>query len=242
MADPTELHPGGEVATAAPSRRSSIRAIVALLFGLVFIAWAGDAFLDFAETIHSASPLFHNLDVSVHDWCVAHRTPLATWFFVVITTMGGPVVLSAATAIIVITAWLRHHRAAAAFLTVTVGIGYGIDVFLKGHYARARPEVSQALRGAHGYSFPSGHAMGSAFFLGAIVYLLLRSKQKMNVKLFGSIAAVLFFGAVCWSRVYLGVHWMTDVLAGAGLGVTWLIAVIIAQESLILVHSRKSHS
>lgn len=242
MADPTEtVAPQAAAPVAVPSRKSSIKAVAAMIIGIVFIFWSSDAFLDFAATLSSNAPLLHSLDVGIHDWCVTHRSPALNLFFVTMTTLGGPVVVSLIAAVVAVVLWIRRRRSASIFLVTTVALGYGLDLYLKHHYARARPDVTSAVRGAHGYSFPSGHAMGSAFFLGALVYLLIRTHKKTYVKVLFAIAAALLLAAVSCSRVYLGVHWPTDVVAGAGLGITWLIAMIIAQESLELVRGHRKH-
>jgi membrane-associated phospholipid phosphatase len=135
-----------------------------------------------------------------------------------------------ATAVAVIAKWRKYQLGTALFHAVATAGGYGIDLALKQHYARARPLLTQAFEGAHGYSFPSGHAMGSSVVLGAFAYQIGRGKHELHLKVLTVILAFLLLVAVCWSRVYLGVHWLTDVIAGAGLGAVWLLAAILAQE------------
>jgi undecaprenyl-diphosphatase len=211
-------------------RRSLVVAIVILVMGIAIIAVASDAFLDFATQLKANNPLIRQLDQGVHDWCVTHRNNAGNIFFVIITTLGSPLVLSVVTAIVVIVKWRKHRRGTALFLALATAGGYGIQLALKQHYARARPLLTQAVQGAHGYAFPSGHATGSAVVLGAFAYLIIRGKHELHIKVLSVILAALLLVAVCWSRVYLGVHWLTDVIAGAGLGAVWLLAAILAQE------------
>jgi undecaprenyl-diphosphatase len=213
-----------------PDRRSLVVAIVILGMGIAVIAAASDAFLDFAVQLKANNPLIRQLDQGVHDWCVTHRSGAGNIFFVIITTLGSPLVLSVVTAIVVIVKWRKHQRGTGLFLALATAGGYGIQLALKQHYARARPLLTQAIQGAHGYSFPSGHATGSAVVLGAFAYLIICGKHELHIKVLSVIFAVLLLVAVCWSRVYLGVHWLTDVIAGAGLGAVWLLAAILAQE------------
>jgi membrane-associated phospholipid phosphatase len=213
-----------------PDRRSLAAAIVVLVMGIAVIALASDAFFDFAAQLKASNPRIRQLDQGVHDWCVAHRNEPENIFFVIITTLGSPLVLSVVTSIAVIVKWRKRQRGTALFLALTTAGGYGVQLALKQHYARARPLLTQAVQGAHGYSFPSGHATGSAVVLGALAYVIVRGKHTLHIKVFATILAVLLLVAVCWSRVYLGVHWLTDVIAGASLGAVWLLAAMLAQE------------
>ena len=211
-------------------RRSLVVAIVILGMGIAVIAAATDAFLDFAAQLKANNPLIRQLDQGVHDWCVTHRNGAGNTFFVIITTLGSPLILSVLAAIVVVVNWRRRQHGTALFLALATAGGYGIELALKQYYTRARPLLAQAVQGAHGYSFPSGHAVGSAVVLGAFAYLIIRGKHVLYIKVLSVILAGLLLVGVCWSRVYLGVHWLTDVIAGAGLGAVWLLATILAQE------------
>src|SRR5437870_5881144 len=80
---------------------------------------------------------------------------------------------------------------------------------LKRYFARARPDLAEALRRASGYSFPSGHAMGSTIVFGALGYLALRSQRTWRTKAAALAAAVTLIITIALSRVYLGVHWIS---------------------------------
>ncbi|HOA55409.1 MAG TPA: phosphatase PAP2 family protein [Clostridiales bacterium] len=108
-------------------------------------------------------------------------------------------------------------------LLISANIAFGalFNQILKLIFRRPRPELFR-LTEATGYSFPSGHAMNSVIFYGFIAYLLVRHGRHRSKYLFAGIIAamVLLIGL---SRIYLGVHYVSDVLAGFVLGAGWLI-------------------
>src|SRR5437764_280408 len=94
------------------------------------------------------------------------------------------------------------------------------------------PVAAEMLRRANGYSFPSGHAMGSAVALGALAYLAFRAIRSWRVKT--AVIAFLYtlVASIALSRVYLGVHWISDVLAGVTIGTVWVTTTTVAYETL----------
>ncbi|HEV3074420.1 MAG TPA: phosphatase PAP2 family protein, partial [Thermoanaerobaculia bacterium] len=92
-----------------------------------------------------------------------------------------------------------------------------------------------AIAAAQGYSFPSGHAMGSLIVLGSIGYVALRLPLRWKVKsavLAALATAVVLIGL---SRVYLGVHWLSDIAGGWSAGAVWLATATVAFETLLRI-------
>jgi membrane-associated phospholipid phosphatase len=222
------------------ARRSRINDLVAkhkewlpvlliVVAGALLTAWGGDGFLDLAERLDS--PALRQIDARVHDWAVAHRSAGDTLFFVVMSTIGAPLGLTVLVTIVSIALAFERKWRWAGYLIVTFAGGQLLDVELKNYFARARPAVAEALRRAHGYSFPSGHAMGSAVVFCALAYLSYRAAKSWS-----GAAAALAFGAtfvfaVSLSRVYLGVHWISDVAAGVSAGLMWVTTTTAAYET-----------
>jgi undecaprenyl-diphosphatase len=102
---------------------------------------------------------------------------------------------------------------------------------LKSLFARARPDLAEALRTADGYSFPSGHAMGSVVVFGALSYLVLRLHAPWRRRAAGLAAAGTFIAAISVSRIYLGVHWISDIAAGLCAGTVWVTVATVAYET-----------
>ena len=216
----------------AARHREWLPVVVIVVAGALLTAWAGDQFLDLAESVRAKNATLQHIDSGVHDWAVAHRSAPDTLFFMVMTNVGSPAgVLVPVGVVGLILIFLKRWRWV-AYLAVTVGGGQLLDMELKRYFARARPAVAEMLKGAHGYSFPSGHAMGSTVAIGALVYLAYRA-----AKSWPAAAAALAFGltfvfSVSLSRVYLGVHWISDVAAGVVIGLLWVTVTTCAYETV----------
>jgi membrane-associated phospholipid phosphatase len=211
--------------------RDYLPVFVVLGAGIALTAVAGDAFLDLVEGLQQESPRMHAVDRDVHDWAVDTRTPVSTAFLTFLTIIGTPAGLGVLVLIAVVPLLLRRRWRWAAYLVVTCTVGGLLNLQLKAFFARARPDLAQALRDAHGYSFPSGHAMGSTIVFGAFAYLAFRILNRWRPR-----AAALAFccstiAAICASRIYLGVHWISDVGAGVAAGLIWLAAATVAYEA-----------
>jgi len=202
-----------------------------LLAGGLFTAWAGDGFIDLAEKVHGNNAALQKLDTSIHDWAVRERTSGATTFFTIMTIIGGPAGLAVLLTIIGIILAIRRRWRWLIYLAVTAGGGALLNLELKRYFARARPIAAEMLRRANGYSFPSGHAMGSAVAFGALAYLAFRAIRSWPAKT--AVIAFLYtlLASVALSRVYLGVHWISDVLAGVTVGTVWVTTTTVAYET-----------
>jgi undecaprenyl-diphosphatase len=110
-----------------------------------------------------------------------------------------------------------------------------LNLGLKAIFERVRPPAATAIAAAQGYSFPSGHAMGSLIVLGSIGYVALRLPLRWKVKsavLAALATAVVLVGL---SRVYLGVHWLSDIAGGWSAGAVWLATASVAFETLLRI-------
>ncbi len=92
---------------------------------------------------------------------------------------------------------------------------------LKHLVARPRPATNGELALAHGFSFPSGHALASALFYGSLALLLCYSNANNRIKTIGAVVLLFWIFLMAYDRVYLGVHYPSDVLGGFLLGVAW---------------------
>lgn len=152
-------------------------------------------------------------------------TPTSTSFFIFVSLFGGTILFAWAAGIIVILGWQRRWLALIIWL-ITIGGGQLLNTVLKEFFARPRPTFTSPLVIEQYYSFPSGHAMMSFIAYGMLAYIIcimLRSNgQRLAVVLIAA-AVVILIGI---SRMTLGVHYFSDVVAGYAVGTLWLVTCI----------------
>jgi len=120
----------------------------------------------------------------------------------------------------------------ALVLAISLAGGELLNYALKNIFHRARPDI-QHLVNAGGYSFPSDHAMVSATFYGMLGYLVwLNLHERNKTSWHFIVVTVIFIAAIGVSRIYLGVHFPSDVVAGFAAGGVWLIACIIGLSTI----------
>lgn len=201
-----------------------------LAVGFATAAVTGAAFLYLAELMQAQSALLERIDHGVWRSAQRFRSPGATTFFLVFTFLGTGVGLGVMALLIAIVLAARGRWRWAAFLLVTAAGGGLINQALKAVFARTRPDMAVALWRSTSYAFPSGHAMGSFVVFGALVYLVLRAHASWRVRSAAVALALCFIGVISLSRLYLGVHWFSDIVAGISAGLLWLATTTGAYE------------
>ncbi len=222
---------GERLVSYASRFRDYLPVAVILVVGLALTVWVGDGFIDLAELVHARNGLLQRTDTQMHDWAVSWRSPDGTLFFVTMSTIGGPAGMATIAAVAGIALSIRRRWSLVLYLAVTAAGGSLMDVELKLTFARARPAVAEMLRKADGYSFPSGHAMGATVVLGALAYLAVRASARWRWKAAALAFALTLIVSIAASRVYLGVHWVSDIGAGITAGTAWVTVTTVAYET-----------
>jgi membrane-associated phospholipid phosphatase len=211
--------------------RDYLPVVVIVVAGFAAAMLAGDAFEDLAIAVHANSTRLHAIDTNVHEWARYSRTPGSTRFFTTMTIIGTPVPLGLILAIVVAILLAKRRWRWAVYLAFTAGVGSLLNLELKAYFHRARPELAEALRHASGFSFPSGHAMGSTVVFGALAYLAVRTLPGWRLRAAALALAVSLIVAIASSRIYLGVHWISDVGGGIAAGLLWVTTSTVAYET-----------
>jgi undecaprenyl-diphosphatase len=168
-------------------------------------------------------------DLSAARWGASHATGPSTDVLRAVSQIGGTIgsiLIALAVALTVVVRRSLRPRAVFGFLAAVM-VGESVLVALvKSAVDRARPDIDR-LTGFSGASFPSGHAATAAATLAAVALLLGAGQDRRRRALLGAVLAAIA-ACVAASRVFLGVHWLTDVVAGLVLGWTWFAVCSIA--------------
>jgi undecaprenyl-diphosphatase len=140
-----------------------------------------------------------------------------------VTALGGNLVLTVVTAAVIVYLLLARKRGAGLLVFISVGGGILLASLLKFFFQRARPDLVPHGAEVYTASFPSSHAMMSAVVYLTLGALLARIEVVPRLRIYFLALAALLAAMVGISRIYLGVHWPTDVVAGWAVGAAWAI-------------------
>ena len=140
-----------------------------------------------------------------------------------VSALGSAVALILMTALVLGYLLLKRGYAAAALVVAATAGGYGLSALLKRAFGRERPDVVPHLSHVTSESFPSGHSMLASVVYLTLGALLAQTVARRREKIYFMNAALLLSAAIGVSRVLLGVHYPTDVLAGWAAGTAWAV-------------------
>jgi undecaprenyl-diphosphatase len=149
-----------------------------------------------------------------------------------VTSLGSPAVLTLITVAALGFLGLKRQWSAALFVLGSICGGSVVSFAVKDFVQRPRPDFVAAVAQTQTYSFPSGHAFLSAVTFLTLGALLARMQRQAEVKIYLLAVAITITVLVGISRVYIGVHWPTDVLAGWCAGAAWAILCWLIVERL----------
>lgn len=207
---------------------SKIRSLISIirLGGLAVAALAMWGFATIAQEVLEKET--YAFDTSILLYLRSLHTPLRDRVMLAFTFFGEPNLLLALSVSLGIMLWVRKHRSEATTIAVTGAGALGLNILLKQLFARARPQIWERTVEVKFYSFPSGHAMISMVIYGLLGYLLGSRFPKQRWWIYS--LTVILVAIIGLSRLYLGVHWPTDIIAGYTAGLVWLIACIYSLE------------
>ena len=192
-------------------------------------------FNELAEQFENSESML-TLDANLAKYAFDVRVDwLAIFFFYFTKLASFPYVISLALIAIAIAVYLKKYIYIISILITLIGTGATI-IIGKNYFERIRP-VDYSYYQEYSYSFPSGHSMAAVAFYGMIFYLIIRNN--LSHRLFWFVAGIVFILLIGFSRIYLGVHFLTDVLAGYVLGLLWLLLGISIIEWYKIKSKRK---
>ncbi len=196
---------------------------VAVCFTAIFLA---ALFVGWIFSSIDSDRGFARWDQSVADWGPDHASSQTVSAMKVITLLGSSYVVFIIMVVIGAIDWFRRRNATSLWFLLTVGVGVSVVYNgLKWSIMRDRPPVEH-LVGASGSSFPSGHsAMAAACWMA--IALVTGRWLPQRIRPWLAIVAVGIAGLVAASRALLGVHWLTDVIAGVMVGWTWFLVIAV---------------
>jgi membrane-associated phospholipid phosphatase len=177
-------------------------------------------------------------DLAVRSWIHRFFTPGLTRVMVVASELGASVLIGLFVASLAIFIVLRWRRAA-LWLLVTMAGALLLDVSLKSGFHRARPTPFYGPL-PHTYSFPSGHALFSFCFYGVVAGLINDRIKSPWLRILVCVAAILLISVIGLSRIYLGVHYPSDVIAGYLAAAVWVAAMIFLDR--LRIHRRQNRT
>jgi undecaprenyl-diphosphatase len=197
-------------------------ALLLVGFGAALVATFG--VVELHDEILKAS--FEQGDQAIQSWVHGFTRPMLTEMMRGLSWIGSPFALVPAVTLAAGLMWWRGLKDDAVLVMAAALGGVALDEVMKLHFKRLRPEVPWAFVHEHSFSFPSGHSVLAMVMYGVIVYKTqdkLRSRWAKAVLMAGAFLMVVGIGV---SRVYLGVHYPSDVAGGYFVGAVWLAAVI----------------
>ena len=126
--------------------------------------------------------------------------------------------------------WVRFSKKDSIFFIFTVGLNGGVLYILKELIQRARP--LNALVAEDSFAFPSAHVAAAIVFFGLLIYLISRKSELRSLKLISIFISVFMILLICFARLYLNVHWFSDILGGIAAGIFILTGCILIAERL----------
>lgn len=200
------------------------RAVFRLSIGPILLLLGAWIFAGIAKDITTQQPIVR-FDLAVVDAIHANTDQTLIHLMTFISIVGSqiPALITLGLVVYFI---VNRRKYDLLLLAVTVGGAQIVNELFKAFFQRARPLFSDPITSAVGFSFPSGHSMGSMVFYGLMAYFLVRHSDSVIRYITVIIVFAVIVSLVGFSRIYLGVHYPSDVLGGYSAGLAWLAMMI----------------
>jgi membrane-associated phospholipid phosphatase len=210
-----------------------------LLAGLVVLT--GSAWL-FGWMVEDLQEGDTQVDQRLATWLHDHATPALTSFFDAVTLLGNLATLVVVVVIASVVLWRKRWLGDLLLLVLAAVGAEVITVGLKEGFQRERPFFSDPLATERTFSFPSGHASVSLAVYGTLGYIAARHLQSRRAQLLALVSAAVLVLLIGFSRLYLGVHYLSDVVAGYSIALAWVALCVVLLQLRLRVHKRRQTS
>ena len=205
--------------------------------GLAIAGWAafliaGALFMAIAWNVATHAPIV-KVDSGVAAWLHEHAVPLVTGFMLAVTHLNSTIAISAWSVAFAVVLYRMRERYWMLTLALAVPGGLLLNVLLKYAYERRRPHFEDPLITLSTYSFPSGHTAGAVVFYGVLAAFLVSRTSDARKRLACVLGAVAAVALVAFSRMYLGAHYLSDVLAATCSSTAWLVLCLSSVHALV---------
>jgi undecaprenyl-diphosphatase len=204
--------------------------LVALVATWIFVQIAGEVSVGRTQAF----------DVAVLRYIETHHSPALDKAMLEITFLGTGLIVMTIVLVSGMFLWLTKHKHSALLLIVATAGGILLNNLLKASFDRPRPQVFEWGQHTVSSSFPSGHAMSAAVAYMTVAYLAARLQRRRISRVLTLLAATTIVVLIAVSRLYLGVHYPSDVAAGVVVGIAWAAFCMAMLEVTLLYGRRRS--
>jgi membrane-associated phospholipid phosphatase len=204
-----------------------LKSVGVLTLGILVLAGATWLFGAIAEDVTRREPLTV-VDLRLSAWLHNHATARLTTFMLIVTNLHSTLGVMIMTLTVSAIWWTRRLRRWVLTVCLTVYGGMLLNVLLKNLFQRPRPHFENPILTFTSYGFPSGHTMAATVFYGTLCAFVVTRVQGWYWRVLAFLLATLMIALVGFSRIYLGAHYLSDVLGAMTEGLAWLALCLTA--------------
>ena len=209
-----------------------------LTIGVLLLIGASWLFGGIAQDVVTGDPLTV-IDKNVAEWFHERRTPGLTTTMQLVTGLASPAWVTGVAMVTALVLWWKRCWFRLLTLVLVVPGGMVLDFLLKILFHRHRPSFAESFLIFYGYSFPSGHTMAATLLYGVLAVFAVIALEAWRWRVAAVLGAFVMVLLVGFSRVYLGAHYLSDVLGAAAAGLAWLALCLTAVDTLRRSHGRQ---
>jgi len=176
---------------------------------------------------------FAATSMHIFEWLSDLKTPLLTDAMFNMSAMHGTKGMTVLVFIVVVVMAWKRYWIWLAILLMAVPPGAAINAMIKQVFERSRPQLDSPYLVLHDYSFPSGHTCSSTLFYGVLAAFLIAHTRSWRLRGLVCMSAFAIVAVIALSRIYLGAHFLSDVLAGFAEGIAWLAFCMTLIHTLV---------